>query len=104
MNEPKLARAVLLWGSSASLVVLLLFPFLPERFPRFLFPLALAWVVRLLIERKQFSKERIARSNGFRFHSNGRVVGVSLLGALIYLLLAVGVITLYFMLGFLSVE
>lgn len=99
LGQPRRVRATLAWGLSGSLAFLLLFPFIPDWVPRFLFPLAMAWAVRLLIEKGQFAKEAIATSEHLRFQSNWRVAGVSLLGALVFLALAFAVITLYFMWG-----
>ena len=99
LEQPRRVRAALAWGLAASLAFLLLFPFIPERVPRFLFPLAMSWAARLLIEKGQFSKEAIAASGRFRFQSNWRVAGVSLLGMLVFLALAFAVITLYFLWG-----
>lgn len=101
LDRPRRMRATLAWGLTVSLAFLLLFPFIPDRVPRFLFPLAMAWAARILIEKGQFSKEAIATSERFRFQSYWRVVGVSLLGALVFLALAFAVITLYFLWGWL---
>ncbi len=99
LEQPQRVRATLAWGLAISLAFLLLFPFIPDRVPRLLFPLVMSWAARLLIEKGQFSKEAIATSDRFRFQSNWRVAGVSLLGTLVFLALAFAVITLYFMWG-----
>jgi hypothetical protein len=104
MGEAAKAGSVARWGLLGSLGFLLVVPVIPEWMPRFVIPLAMAWAVRLLIERGQFSKEQIAASGTYDFHSNWRVAGVTLLGALVFLLLAFGVIALYFMWGWIPEE
>lgn len=104
MGDARRERAVGLWGGLGTLLLVALVPFLPERMPRFVLPLAMAWAARLLVEKGQFSKAQIAASETHIFHSNWRVVGISLLGMATFLILVFLVISLYFMWGFIPEE
>lgn len=103
-GEAAQARVVALWGGLGSLLLAGAVPFLTEQLPRFVLPLAMAWAARLLVEKRQFSKAEIAASGRYTFHSNWRVVAVSLLGVVVFLLLVFIVITLSFMWGLIPEE
>lgn len=68
----------ILFGSLACAVLLVILPFLPERFPNLTIPLINVVLVRLLVEKNQFTKASIAESSSFTMHSNWRVLGMSL--------------------------
>ena len=101
MGDSEHSRSTLIWGALIFVVFVLLAPFTPERAPKYVVPLVMAWTIRILIEKKQLSKAQIATSDRYRFHSNWKVFGFSLLGALITGVLVVGMLFLYFSLGIL---
>jgi hypothetical protein len=73
------------WGVLFNIVLIAVMPFLPERFPNYVLPLAYSWAARGIAASKQITKETIASSPEFSFQSNWRVVGLSvvfLLGTL----------------------
>ena len=69
------ARRTLWWGVVFNVGLIALIPFLPERFPNYVLPLAYSWAARGIATSKQMSKETIASSPEFSFYSNWRVVG-----------------------------
>jgi hypothetical protein len=88
------ARAATIVGVVASLAILAALPFLPERMPHMILPIAYAFAVRAIVDTMQISKED--RPNK-RLHSNGRVavtaltslgifVGAAFAGMLVYML------------------
>lgn len=89
IGKSKHARQATLWGVVLSAVILLSLPFLPERTPGYILPIAYSMTVRLIIERAQFTKNQIASSDKLAFHSNWRVLGVGLLGLVVFLILGV---------------
>jgi hypothetical protein len=89
MGQPKRAWQATVYGIVASLGILALLPFLPEKLPNFIVPLAYAITVRLLIERNQLTKQKILESEDWSFHSNWRVAGVAAIGVLLFAALAI---------------
>lgn len=95
MKDGRGSKLTSVWGAVSLLAFVLLAPFTPERIPKFIFPLAMSWVIRLLVEKGQFSKEHIQSSAEYCFQSNWKVVGLSLVGTLILGAAVVGTILLY---------
>jgi hypothetical protein len=83
------ARSAIAWGSLLVLALLLVLPFLPEKFPNTAIPLAYSLAVGQLVEKLQLSKEAIRESEQYDFESNWRVAGVSVLSLLLFLVLMV---------------
>jgi hypothetical protein len=89
LGNARRATQATYWGGAVSLFILLLIPFLPERTPHLLLPLAYSMTARLIIERMQFTKHHIETSDNLTFHSNWRVAAVGLLGLIVFLALGV---------------
>lgn len=64
------------WGCFFNIALLAAMPFMPQHFPNYVIPLAYSWGARGIAESKQLSKESIAESPQFRFHSNWKVLGL----------------------------
>jgi hypothetical protein len=88
MGQPKRAWQATVYGIVASLGILALLPFLPEKTPNVVIPLAYAITVRLLIERGQLTKQTILEAKDWTFHSNWRVAGVAAIGLIVFAMLA----------------
>jgi hypothetical protein len=78
LNKLEDARLTLLWGVVLNLAILAPLPFLPERFPNYVIPLAYCWLARSIAESRQLNKAAIANSTQFEFASNWRVAGIAL--------------------------
>ncbi|MBV9222231.1 MAG: hypothetical protein JO366_21270 [Methylobacteriaceae bacterium] len=78
LGNQKAARAILIWGSLFTISLVLISPFLPERFPTYALPLAYCFAARAIAERYQLKKEAIQSSDRFAFQSNWKVFGLSL--------------------------
>ncbi len=94
MGQPKRARQATVYGVLVSLGILALLPFLPEKTPNILVPLAYAITVRLLIERAQLTKQQILDAKDWIFHSNGRVALIAVIGFVVFAALAVAEVLL----------
>lgn len=92
MGQPRRARQATIYGVLVSLGILALLPFLPEKTPNILVPLAYAIAARLLIERGQLTKQQILDGKDWTFHSNGRVALVAVVGFVVFAMLAVAAI------------
>lgn len=97
MGDPRKARATTIGGIVVTALILLAMPFLPEKMPGYIIPIAYTVTARLLVERMQLTKKQIVESEDWSFQSNWRVAGVALAGfvlfaglALAWLLLASG--------------
>jgi hypothetical protein len=84
LGDAKRAGLATLCGLIICVAILLALPFLPERMPGFIVPMAYTITARVIIERTQFTKAQIADSSTLTFHSNWRVAGVTALGFLIF--------------------
>jgi len=94
LEKGKQVTIATVWGVVVSAAILLVLPFLPERMPGFIVPIAYSITVRVIIERAQFTKAQVAASSTLTFHSNWRVVGVAALGFLVFGVVGVGIFLL----------
>jgi hypothetical protein len=78
-------RAALLWGALFVVILLLVLPFLPEKFPNTALPVAYSLAVGQLVEKHQMTKDAIQASETYEFHSNWRVAGIAAVTLLIFL-------------------
>ncbi len=78
LGNASAAKQTLIWGTLFNLAVIVMLPFLPERFPKFIFPLAYSWAARAIADSRQLNNEAIAASDRYRFRSNWAVVGWSI--------------------------
>jgi hypothetical protein len=86
------AKATTLWGIAFSLAMLGLLPFLPDRMPHWILPLAYGSIVRAIVEKMQLRK---ADANGARLHKNGRVALVAVAGLAIFVMSGVAIMVAY---------
>jgi hypothetical protein len=87
LEQPARSRSSLLWGAGFIGVLLAILPFLPEGFPNTFIPLVYSLIVGELVKKYQLSKEQIEQSEVLEFQSNWRVVGVSVIAFLSFLVL-----------------
>ena len=85
LSKPELAKKSLYFGILITIVLLSLLPFLPEKFPNYVIPMFLGITARMIAEKYQLTKQGIAESKEFEFHSNWRVFGFSLLFAVLFI-------------------
>ena len=83
MGDARRAGLAAIWGIAICAVFILVVPFLPAKLIRSFVPILNVLGVKYLIEKMQFTKDQIASSGQFTFHSNWRVVGIALLGFLV---------------------
>lgn len=79
LEKGREARLTLLWGIVFNIAVLGSLPFLPQRFPNYVIPLAYCLAARVVVETLQFKKDAIASSSRFAFESGWRVAGIGVL-------------------------
>jgi hypothetical protein len=94
LGNAKGMKHTVLWGAVFNLAVLAAIPFLPQKFPKYIFPLAYSLAARSIVESRQLSKEAIANSTQFRFRSNWAVVLWSVLFLIGTLLVWMGTLLL----------
>ena len=99
MGDARRAGLATVWGIAISAVLLLAVPFLPAKLIRSFVPILNVLGVKYLIEKMQFTKDQIASSGKFTFHSNWRVVGIGLLGFLVFGAIGIAEFRLLFALG-----
>jgi hypothetical protein len=100
LGNPDAARRTLWWGIVFNIAVTAAMPFLPDRFPNYVLPLAYSWAAHGIAASKQLSKETIASSPEFSFQSNWRVVGL----AIVFLVATVAMwLALFFLLAYFNV-
>lgn len=95
LGDSKRARLTTIWGVVICAGILLALPFLPEKMPGYIIPMAYAITARIIIERAQFTKAQIAASSTLAFHSGWRALGVAVVGLVIFALLAIAEILLF---------
>ncbi|HEY2685666.1 MAG TPA: hypothetical protein VGI93_19305 [Steroidobacteraceae bacterium] len=79
------AKATLLWGAAFCVASFSLLPFLPDRFPDYLVPLAYSYAAGAIAAKWQLPKQAIVNSTAYQLQSNWRLCGISLLLAAAYL-------------------
>ena len=79
LRKRQAMKIMLSAGGGGMLVLLVAIHFLPERFPYMLLNIAYVIVAYAVALKFQHSKQEIADSDRFAFHSNWRVIGLSLL-------------------------
>jgi uncharacterized protein YqgC (DUF456 family) len=95
LGDSKRARLTTIWGVVICAGILLALPFLPEKMPGYIIPMAYAITTRVIIERAQFTKAQIATSSTLAFHSGWRALGVAVVGLVIFALLGIAEFLLF---------
>jgi hypothetical protein len=78
LGNPAASKKVLLWGLLFTVLLLLVLPFLPEKFPSYILPIIYVVAARQIAEGYQMSKKAIQGSEQFGFESNWKVLGISI--------------------------
>jgi len=99
MENVELSKKTFIIGGVFIICLLALLPFLPEKFPNYVIPMLTAIFTKLVVENFQLKKEEISISEEFEFHSNWRVLGVSLLYMLLFLIVIFLAFALFSLLG-----
>lgn len=92
IGKEDLAQKVLIYGVLFVIFLLGLLPFLPEKFPNMVLPLAYCLAARQIAETTQLKKAQIEGSEEYTFESNWRILGVGILTLLMFLVVGVAVI------------
>jgi hypothetical protein len=83
-GERKRAAIATFLGVVITLAIVAVVPFMPERLPHSIIPIAYSMAAWSIVEQLQLSKAEAAKTP---LHSNWRVVGVALLGFVLFLFL-----------------
>jgi hypothetical protein len=89
-GDVRRARSTLMVGIAASILILLALPFLPEKMPGYLIPIAYTIAVRTLVEKLQFTKRQIVESDELTFQSSWRVAAASAIAFVLFAGIAFG--------------
>ena len=79
LGNDRLESKTLLYGGLLILALLVILPFLPEKVPSSPFTIAYILTARHVASKYQMTKQAIAESPVYDFHSNWRVLGLGLL-------------------------
>lgn len=103
LEDTKKAKLTLLWGLPLSFLILVGCFFLPQ-IPGIAigFSMGYAATAQRFTEQYQLSKKAIEQSELYEFESNWKVAGISLLGIVIYLAMAMAVGSLLHRYGLIS--
>lgn len=104
MGRQAAARSALIYGLAFVAALFAILPFLPEKFPNYVIPLAYSLAVGQIVEYKQLSRSAIRQSDHYEFQSNWRVMTVSAVSLVLGLVLIVGWMLLLQQLGVISLE
>jgi hypothetical protein len=88
LNDERRARLTLLLGIAFNALLLAVLPFLPERFPRQIVPLAYAIAAGEFAKSMQLTKDQVEMSTQYRRHTGWRVAGVSVVSFIAFVIVA----------------
>lgn len=83
LGKEEWRRKTGLYGAFVLVAMILVLPFLPDKFPNFVIPVITIGMTQTLVQRYQFSKQAIIESRALVFHSNWRAAGIGLLAMVI---------------------
>lgn len=72
-------KTTLIWGAAFVVGLIVLMPFIPDRFPNYVVPLAYAYAAGAVASKWQLQIKAIVDSEIYQIHSNWRVFGLALL-------------------------
>jgi hypothetical protein len=101
LNQPTLARNLIVWGTISTVVVLVIAFFLPDRIPHSVFPLAYSIGIRAAAAKAFDSIVKEQKAAGSQMGSWWGVVGIGLLWLFFVLAIAFGVVFVLEFLGML---
>lgn len=90
LGNRKLAKQTLIFGALLIMALLIITPFLPEKFPSTPITLMYIFITRYVAEKHQMTKQEIIDSVDYDFHSNWRVFGIGLLCLLASIIVLIG--------------
>jgi hypothetical protein len=88
------------YGAIAVVAFALATLFLPEQIPGIVFGVAYMMLTRAFMDKYQHSKDAIASSEQYRFHSNWLVFGMGMACLVVYVVIFIAIVVLLSMLGF----
>jgi hypothetical protein len=95
LNRTSEAHTTILCGIALLAGLLVLVPFLPKHFPNFLIPILISIAAGFVADKWQLSKQAIVDSGSYEFQSNWRLLGITLLSIIAFLLIiVVGIVSL----------
>ena len=81
------ARSTVVWGAAFIAGLMVLLPFLPERFPNYLIPLLYSYAAGSVAGKWQLQKQAILTSGIYGVQSNWRVFGLALLFMIAFMII-----------------
>lgn len=99
LGKPLLSKITIQIGLAASILLLLVLPFLPENFPNNIIPIIYFVPVVMVVKQHQLTKKEISESPEYDFHSSWQVFGISLGLMLVFFLIAMGDLFIFEQLG-----
>jgi hypothetical protein len=93
------AQTTVVWGIAFVAGLMALLPFLPKNFPNVVLPLVYSAAAGAIADKWQLRKQAIVESGRYRIQSNWRVVGMSLLWMLAFMLIGMLEIVILVSLG-----
>lgn len=104
LQQPAFAKGTVRWGGILTAVLLAVTPFMSETFPGLLIPVVSSVMVGQIVTQFQMTRQAIEASDTFDFHSNRRVVIVSLVAAMLFVVVAVVWVTVLANLGLIQLK
>jgi tetrahydromethanopterin S-methyltransferase subunit F len=89
LDKPSAATQTLIWGLVFSVVLLVVLPYLPDKFPNTAIPIGYTAGAISVAKSYQMSKEAIRESEQYTFQSNWNVFGISIGFMVTFLVVAV---------------
>jgi hypothetical protein len=96
------ARRTLIWGTVIVIALLLVLPFLPDKFPNLAIPLANLAIAQAFVQKFQMTKQAILESEQYGFQSNWNVFGVIVAAIVAFLAILVALIFAFIAAGYIE--
>ena len=104
LGKDDYAQKTLAYGIIIIVFLLGLLPFLPEKFPNMILPLAYSFAAMQLATSTQLRKQMIEESDEYEFESNFKIFGVGLVTLVFFLVSVALVIMMFESAGFVSLS
>ena len=92
LNDDEAVKKTNRYGALVITFFISILPFLPENFPNMIIPIITIISTRLLVEKFQFTKEVISNNDDLDFYSNWRVLFVSLISLVVFMIIGVSLL------------
>ena len=89
LGKEDLSKNTLQIGLAASLLMLVIMPFIPDATPDMLLPMLYIIPTLIVVKNHQMTKEQILSSNDYEFQSNWKVFGMSIAWLLLFIVISV---------------